>query len=56
MNVRSLYRSGSLKTVARELAQYRLGLVGIWRVKWDKDGTNQQTVIYSSVAMTVLIT
>jgi hypothetical protein len=27
-NVRSLYREGSLTAVARELAKYKLGLVG----------------------------
>jgi hypothetical protein len=27
-NVRSLYRAGSLKTVSRELARYKLDLVG----------------------------
>jgi exonuclease III len=38
-NVRSLYRSGSLKTVARELAKYKLDLVGVQEVRWDKEGT-----------------
>jgi exonuclease III len=38
-NVRSLYRSGSLMTVARELARYKLDLVGIQEVRWDKGGT-----------------
>jgi hypothetical protein len=28
-NVRSLYRAGSLRTVARELAKYKLDLVGV---------------------------
>jgi hypothetical protein len=28
-NVRSLYRSGSLKTVARELGKYKLDLVSV---------------------------
>jgi hypothetical protein len=28
-NVRSLYRSGSLKMVARELGKYKLDLVGV---------------------------
>jgi len=40
-NVRSLYRSGSLRTVTRELARYILGLVGIKEVRWDKGGTIQ---------------
>jgi hypothetical protein len=38
-NVRSLYRSGSLMTVVRELAGYKLDLVGVQGVRWDKGGT-----------------
>jgi exonuclease III len=38
-NVRSMYRSGSLATVARELAKYKLDLVGVQEVRWDKEGT-----------------
>ena len=38
-NVRSLYRAGSLKTAARELARYKLGVVGVQEVRWDKEGT-----------------
>jgi hypothetical protein len=38
-NVRSLYRSGSLMTVARELARHKLYLVGVQEVRWDKGGT-----------------
>jgi hypothetical protein len=38
-NVRSLYRSGSLTIVARELARYKLDLVGVQEVRWDKGGT-----------------
>ena len=34
---RSLYRLKSRKTVVRELARYRLGLVGVQGVKWDKE-------------------
>jgi hypothetical protein len=34
-NVRSLYRAGSLTAVARELAR----LVGVQKVRWDKEGT-----------------
>jgi exonuclease III len=40
-NVRSLYRSGSLKTVSGELAKYKLDLVGVQEVRWDKGGTEQ---------------
>jgi exonuclease III len=38
-NIRSLYRSGSLKTVARELGKYKIDLVGVQEVRWDKGGT-----------------
>jgi len=38
-NVRSLYKSGSLTAVARELARYKLDVVGVQEVKWDKEGT-----------------
>jgi len=38
-NVRSLYRSGSLTTAARELARYKLDLVGAQEVRWDTRGT-----------------
>jgi hypothetical protein len=37
-NVRNPYRSEPLKTVARELAVYRLALVGL-QIRWDKGGT-----------------
>jgi hypothetical protein len=40
-NVRSLYKSGSLKTVARELGKYKLGLVGVQEFRWDKGGTER---------------
>jgi hypothetical protein len=33
------YRSGSLVTEARELARYKLDLVGVQEVRWDKRGT-----------------
>ena len=38
-NVRSQYRSGSLMSVARELARYKLYVVGVQEVRWDKGGT-----------------
>jgi exonuclease III len=38
-NVRSLYRAKSLMTVAKELARYKLDLVGVQEVRWDKGGT-----------------
>jgi len=38
-NVRSLYRAGSLKAAARELAKYKLDIVGVQGLRWDKGGT-----------------
>jgi len=37
--VRSLYRAGSLTAAARELARYKLDLVVVQEVRWDKGGT-----------------
>jgi exonuclease III len=51
-NVRSLYRSGSLKIVARELGKYKLDLVGVQEVRWDKGGTERAedyTFFYGAV-------
>ena len=41
-NVRGLYRAGSLMAAARELARYKLDLVGVQEVRWDKGGTVQE--------------
>jgi exonuclease III len=38
-NVRSLYRAGSFTAAARELAIYKLDLVGVQEVRWDKEDT-----------------
>jgi hypothetical protein len=38
-NFRSLYRSGSLTAIARELSRYKLDLVDVQEVRWDKRGT-----------------
>ena len=38
-NVRSFYRAGSLKSAVRELARYKLDVVGVQEVRWDKEGT-----------------
>ena len=39
MEVRSLYRAGSLTAVIRKLARYKLDLVGVQEVRWDKGDT-----------------
>jgi hypothetical protein len=38
-DVRSLYKEGSLMTVSRELARYKLDLVGVQEVRWEGGGT-----------------
>jgi hypothetical protein len=38
-NVRSLYRLGSVETVSRKLARYKIDLVDAEQVKRDKEGT-----------------
>jgi len=38
-NVGSLSRAGSLTAVARELEKYKLDLVGMQEVRWEKGGT-----------------
>ena len=38
-DVRSLYRAGIRTAAARELARYKLDLVGMQEVRWDKEGT-----------------
>jgi exonuclease III len=40
-NVRSLYRIGSLTTVARELGKYKFDFVCVQEVRWKKGGTEQ---------------
>jgi exonuclease III len=47
-NVRSPYKLGSLTTAARELARYKLDLVGIQEVRFEKGGTVRQRIIYFS--------
>jgi exonuclease III len=37
-NVRSLYMAGSLTAAAREIARYKLDLVGVQEVRWDRGG------------------
>jgi exonuclease III len=44
-NVRSLYRAGSLTAASRELASYKLDLVGRQEVRLDKGGRLLKFVI-----------
>ena len=47
-NVRGLYRAGSFKTAARELGRYKLDVVGVQEVRWDKRGTVRAGVMIFS--------
>jgi hypothetical protein len=38
-NVRSFCRAGSLKAAARELGRYKVDVVVVQEVRWDKEGT-----------------
>jgi hypothetical protein len=40
-NVRSVYTAGFLMTVAKEISEYKLILVGVQEVRWDIGGTEQ---------------
>jgi exonuclease III len=40
-NISRLYRIGSLKTVARELGKYKVDLVALQEVRWEKGGTER---------------
>jgi len=44
--VRSLYRPGLVTIVVRDLARYKLDLVGVQKVKWDKGGTVRAGIIF----------
>jgi len=41
LNVRSMYISGSLKAVARELVSYGLALVRVQEGRWEKRGSEK---------------
>jgi hypothetical protein len=48
-NVRILYRGGSLMIVSRELARYKLDLVGVEEVRWeggDTEPAGEYTLFY----------
>jgi exonuclease III len=48
-NIRSFYRSDSLKTAVGELGKCKLDVVGVQEVRWEKGGTEQAedyTVFY----------
>ena len=48
-NVGSLYRSGSLTAATRELARYKLDLVGVQKFRWGRRGAVSARVYIFSV-------
>jgi exonuclease III len=40
-NARSLYRTGSLRMVSWVLGKYKLDLMDVQEVRWDKSGTER---------------
>ena len=52
-NVRSLYRAGSLIAAARELARYKLNLVGVQEVRWGDGGKERAHVMWIRVFIEV---
>ena len=54
-NVMSLYRAGSLKAAARELGRYKLDVVGVQEVRWDKGGTVREGIMISSTGKEMII-
>jgi exonuclease III len=41
-NVSTLYGAGSLMTVAKELSKYKIDLVGVQEVRWDRGNTETE--------------
>jgi hypothetical protein len=41
LNVRSMYRAGSLVAVAEEISKYKLDLVGVQDARWDGGGSRR---------------
>ena len=39
MKIGTFYRAGSFKAAARELGRYKLDVVGVQEVRWDKGGS-----------------
>jgi hypothetical protein len=39
LNVRSMCRAGSFRAVGEEISKYKLDLVGVQEVRYDRDGT-----------------
>jgi hypothetical protein len=52
-----LYTAGSLKTVSKELAGYKLDLVGVQEVRWEGGSTEpvgEYTFVYAKRGMRIM--
>jgi hypothetical protein len=54
--VRNLCRVGAIKSVVGDLKKCKLGLVGVQEVRWEGEGYQTATIIYSSMEKGMLIT
>jgi hypothetical protein len=54
-NVRSLFRAGSLRAPAKQLARYQLDLAGVHEVRWEKGGTERAGNFFSMEKETKII-
>jgi exonuclease III len=54
-NIRNLFKAGSLKTVASELAKYNVDVVAVQEVILDEGGSHQEIIIQFSMIMGMLI-
>jgi len=52
-NARSLYKTGSITAASRELTRYKLDLVGVQEVRWDKGGTFRARALWTGVYIQV---
>jgi hypothetical protein len=51
----SLYKAGLLMTVAKEISEYKLNLVGVQEVRWERWQPNQKVNTHFSIERRVRI-
>jgi hypothetical protein len=54
-NIRSLYGSGWLTTVAKELSRYKTDEVGVQEITWDKGSTRRRGLYFFTEKKTKII-
>jgi exonuclease III len=48
-NIKNVYMAAALKIVASEVGKYKLDLMGVQEVRWDKGALKGQTILRSSM-------